>query len=173
MQGIQAHSLVPELRSHNAAWPSKKKQNKTKQNKNLKKPFKVLAKFHCLSSPSVHWDTQCPSTPPSHSASCTPLTPRKIRKILLFSFSRGNENNAHKYIFQTISLRTKHLHPKMFLFLRRIGLYVTLSLSLSLALSLSLSLPFYLYQELRHHATSHAGFQIKVTVLTGVPRWLI
>ena len=147
--------------------PAKKKKKK----KNLKKPFKVLAKFYCLSSPSVHWDTQCPSTPPSHLASCTPLTPRKVRKILLFSFSRCNENNAHKYIFQTISPRTKHLHPKMFLFLRRIDLYVTLSLSL--ALSLSLSLPFYLYPELRHHATSHAGFQIKVTVLTGVPRWLI
>lgn len=127
VQGIQAHSLVPELRSHHAVWPGKKKK------KNLKKPFKVLAKFYCLSSSSVHWDTQCPSTPPSHSASCTPLTPRKVRKILLFSFSRCNENNAHKYIFQTISPRTKHLHPKMFLFLRTIDFYVTLSLSHSLS----------------------------------------
>lgn len=141
-----------------------------KQTKKLKKPFKVLANFYCLSSPSDHWDTQRPSTPPSHSASCTPP---KVGKILLFSFSRCNENNGHKYIFQTISLRMKHLHPKMFIFLSRIGLYVTLSLSRSLTLSLSLSLPFYLYQELRHHATLHAGSQIKVTELTGDPKWLI
>lgn len=129
MRGIQVHSLVPQLRSHNAVWPGKKQ---SKQKKKLKKPFKVLAKSSCLSSPSVHWDTQCPGTSPSLSASC--IAP-KVGKISFFSFSRCNENNAHKYIFQTISLQIKHLHPKMLIFLSRIGLYITLSLSLTHSLS--------------------------------------
>ena len=81
VQGTQVHSLVPELRSHNAVWPGKKKKKKQKK---LKKPFKVLAKFSCLGSPSVHRDTQCPRTSPSLSASC--IAP-KVGKVSLFSFS--------------------------------------------------------------------------------------